>query len=76
MRKSKNEIDVGRSAGFVVSLTFFAAALFEKFLFFSRSSCELEQQKFASSPQWVKILKNVSLNLGQMCLLRFIIRIL
>ena len=36
MRKSKNEIEktVGRSAGFVVSLTFFAAALFEKFLFF------------------------------------------
>ena len=68
MRKSKNEIEktVGRSAGFVVSLTFFAAALFEKFLFFSRSSCELEQQKFASSPQWVKILKNVSIEFGQM----------
>ena len=38
MRKSKNKIEkksVGRSAGFVVSPTFFAAALFEKFLFFS-----------------------------------------
>ena len=56
MRKSKNKIEkksVGRSAGFVVSPTFFAAALFEKFLFFSRSSCELEQQKFASSPSTV-----------------------
>ena len=46
MRKSKNEIEktVGRSAGFVVSLTFFAAALFEKFLFFLDQAVSLSSK--------------------------------
>ena len=78
MRKSKNEIEktVGRSAGFVVSLTFFAAALFEKFLFFLDQAVSLSSKSLHPLHSGLKSLKNVSINLGQMCLLRFIIRIL
>lgn len=64
MRKSKNKIEkksVGRSAGFVVSPTFFAAALFEKFLFFLDQAVSLSSKSLHPlRPQLVKIIKNVS----------------
>ena len=76
MRKSKNEIDVGRSAGFVVSLTFFAAALFEKFLFFLDQAVSLSSKSLHPLHSGLKSQKMSQLNLDKLRFFRFIIRIL
>ena len=78
MRKSKNEIEktVGRSAGFVVSLTFFAAALFEKFLFFLDQAVSLSSKSLHPLHSGLKSQKMSQLNLDKLRFFRFIIRIL
>ena len=78
MRKSKNEIEktVGRSAGFVVRLTFFAAALFEKFLFFLDQAVSLSSKSLHPLHSGLKSQKMSQLNLDKLRFFRFIIRIL